>query len=368
MSEAPAAALEAPALELPAPRPDRAVSPFEFLPGWIAYGPVIAQWIALGLRHGDMSLPTAANPAIPTGGLCGEPKTATLDAVQGEARHWIPPYTTVTTGPGAAASAESALADAGIALPVVLKPDIGCNGTGVRLIRDAASLAAAIAAFPPATRLVLQSFVPFPGEAGLFYIRHPDEARGRLTSLTLKYPPTVTGDGRRTLRALIEADPRHGKLRHLYLARLASRLDDIPAAGQREQLVFTGNHCKGSIFRNGTAEITPALTARIDDIARAIPDFHFGRFDVRYTDLAALRRGENFRVIEINGAGSEATHIWDPATRLRDIWGDQLYHYGQLWKIAAAMRRQGAKPCGLRTMARDWLLQLRVMRSYPLND
>jgi len=116
------------------------------------------------------------------------------------------------------------------------------------------------------------------------------------------------------------------------------------------------------------AVITQALIARIDAIAKDIPDFHFGRFDVRYTNLPALRRGEDFSIIEINGVGSEATHIWDPATRLAAIWGDQLRHYGAAWAIGAAMRRRGARPSGLRAMYRDWRLQRRLMRSYPIND
>ncbi len=359
---------DAVAFEGPAPRPERAVSPFEFLPGWLCYGPVIAQWIALGLRHGDMSLPTAANPAIPTGGLCGERKTASLDLVSGAARDWVAPYTTLSTGNDDLARAERALAEAGLALPVVLKPDIGCNGTGVRLIRDRASLEAALAAFPRSVSLVMQRFVPYPGEAGLFYIRHPHETRGRITSVTLKYPPSVVGDGQSTLRQLIEADPRHGKLRHLYAARLGGRLETVPPAGHRETLVFAGNHCKGSIFRNGADIATEALTDRLDAIAQSMPDFHFGRFDLRYATLGALRRGEDFRIIEINGVGAEATHIWDPATSLWEIWRAQLKHYGASWKIGAAMRTRGARPSGLVPMARDWLLQRRLMKSYPLND
>jgi hypothetical protein len=250
----------------------------------------------------------------------------------------------------------------------VVKPDIGCNGTGVRLLRDGAALAAALAAFPRGVDLVLQQFCPHPGEAGIFYIRHPDEAAGRVTSLTLKYPPMVTGDGHTTLRGLIAADSRHARLQSLYLARLAGRLNDVPAPGETVQLVFTGNHCKGSIFANGASEITAALTARIDAIARDIPQFHFGRFDVRYSSLAALRRGEDFTIIEINGAGAEATHIWDPATSLWHIWRDQLQHYAAAWAIGNTLRGRGARPSGLREMYRGWRRQRRLMASYPLND
>ena len=359
------ASAAAPAL---APHVAPAISRFEFLPGWLAYGPIVAQWVALGLWHRDFSLPTAANPRITTGGLCGEQKSAILALAGATAAPWIARTTTLTVGANDLARAYGAMRDAGLALPLVVKPDIGCNGTGVRLARDEAALAAALAAFPRGTVLVLQAFSPHPGEAGIFYIRHPNEAQGQVTSLTLKYPPTVVGTGRATLRALIEADPRHARLQALYLERLAGRLDQIPQTGEVVQLVFAGNHCKGSIFANGEAEITPALIARVEAIARDIPDFHFGRFDVRYASLAELRRGNGFTIIEINGVGAEATHIWDPATTLWQIWRDQLRHYGAAWSIGSYMRARGAKTSGLRRMYRDWVNQRRLMASYPLND
>jgi hypothetical protein len=345
-----------------------AVSRFEFLPGWLAYGPVVAQWAALGVWHRDFSLPTAVNPRISTGGLCGERKSEFFQLATGAARAAIAPWATLTTGRGDTGRAHAAMEQAGLSLPLVVKPDIGCNGTGVRLVRDEAALRSALAAFPRGTALVLQEFCPAPGEAGIFYVRRPDEAAGRITSLTLKFPPTVTGDGNTTLRGLIEADPRHARLQSLYLARLTGRLDEVLAPGETVQLVFTGNHCKGSIFANGAGEITPALTARIEAIARDIPEFYFGRFDVRYSSLAALRRGEGFTIIEINGAGAEATHIWDPATSLWRIWRDQLEHYAAAWSIAAVLRRRGVKSSGHWETFRSWRRQVNLMASYPLND
>jgi hypothetical protein len=140
------------------------------------------------------------------------------------------------------------------------------------------------------------------GEAGIFYVRHPDEACGRITSITLKHAPVLLGDGRSTLRQLIHADPRAGRIPHIYLPRLAHRLDNVPATGERVRLVFVGNHCKGSIFQDGTWLATTALTEAFERIARSMPNFHFGRIDVRFESLPALLSGEGFRIIEINGA------------------------------------------------------------------
>lgn len=349
-------------------RPDRArtLSYFEFWPGWAIYTPVVIHWLLLGLRYRDFSLPTAANPRITTGGLCGESKLAILSQIGPEAQDLVAPACGVLARPGS--DPEAAMESAGLSYPVVAKPDIGCNGTGVRLIQDRAALDRYMDVFPTGETVVLQHYIPEPNEAGIFYVRHPDEPAGRITSMTIKHPPVVTGDGVSTLRALILADDRAGRVPHLYLERLAHRLDSIPAAGEDVRLVFAGNHCKGSIFQDGTALATPALTAAIDRIARSMPDFFFGRIDVRFASMEDVRQGTGFRVIEINGAGSEATHIWDPNTRLLDAWRAQFFHYGAAFRIGAANRRRGFRSSGVRAMYRDWQNQRRLMALYPMND
>ena len=65
---------------------DRPLSFFEFWPDWAFYLPVVAHWLALGVRYGGFTLPTAANPTITTGGVCGESKIEILDQVTGPAR------------------------------------------------------------------------------------------------------------------------------------------------------------------------------------------------------------------------------------------------------------------------------------------
>ncbi|MDQ2804555.1 MAG: D-alanine--D-alanine ligase, partial [Pseudomonadota bacterium] len=247
-------------------------------------------------------------------------------------------------------------------------PDIGCNGAGVRLIAGPADLARYVAAYPRGQSVVLQEFVPYEGEAGIFYIRHPNAPAGRITSITLKHVPVVVGDGRATLRQLILADSRAGRVPELYLPRLQHRLHEVPAQGERVRLVFVGNHCKGSIFRDGAGHVTPELSGRIEQIARAIPEFYFGRIDIRFSSLAALSQGKDFRVIEINGAGSEATHVWDPRTRLLDAWRDQFFHYGQAYRIGAANRARGFRPTRPLELWRLWRTQKRLMAAYPAND
>lgn len=353
-------------------RQAKPVSVFEFWPGAVFYAPVVAFCAFQALRHGGITLPALANPRIETGGIVGESKTDILDLMGTESRAWVAPYVGVTTlgheGGDDLGMAEAAMRQAGLAYPLVAKPDVSCNGVGVRVVRDADALARYLAEFPRATRLQLQALVEDEGEAGLFYIRRPDAACGRITSVTLKSPPVVVGDGRQTIRALIMEDARLAAVSHLLLGKIGAKAETVPAAGERVRLVFVGNHCRGSTFKDGRLAITEALTRRIDAIARDIPEFHFGRFDVRFASLAALRQGEGFRIIEVNGAGSEATHIWDPETTLGEAYRAQFFHYGEAYRIGAALRARGGKSCGTLGVFRAWRRQKALTALYPDND
>ncbi len=350
----------------------RVVSFFEFWPGWLFYAPVVLFWICNAIRYRSVTLPALANPRIDAGGICGESKNDILDLAGPVARAWIARYTGFATcghnHGNDIARAEAVMAAAGLAYPVVAKPDMSCNGVGVRVARDSAELAKYLAEFPRATRLQLQELVTFEGEAGIFFIRRPGETAGRITSVTLKYPPTVTGDGVSSIRGLIAADPRLHAVENLLLPKLGAKAARVPPKGESVRLVFVGNHCRGSTFRDGMDIVTPALTARINEIAADMPDLYFSRIDLRYDRLEDLRAGTNFRIIEFNGSGSEATHIWDPAMTILQAYRAQFFHYGESFKIGHEIRKRGLRPTGLWRLITLWQYQKRLMAMYPAND
>jgi hypothetical protein len=321
-------------------------------------------------------LPTVANPSFPGGGFVGESKAQILDLACRHAPDWVAPFVAVDR-PAADVASEAqhetdaalALLDAaGIDLPVVAKPDLGCRGAGVKLVRSRAALCAYLQAFPRGARLVLQRYVPFEGEAGVFYCRLPGEERGRIVSITLKYFPYVHGDGRRRLRQLILDDARAGRVPHLYLQRHAEWLDTVPQRGVPVRLAFAGSHSRGAIFRDGSAWCTPAMEARFDAIAKSLPEFHFGRFDIRFADFERVRAGEDFTIVEINGAGAESTHIWDRRTPLLKAWADLMRQYRWLFRIGRANRDRGHAPLGLREFLRGYRREKALTPLYPPTD
>ena len=356
----------------PAKSKSTPVSFFEFWPGWLFYAPVVIFWIVKAIRYRSITLPTLANPRINAGGVCGESKNDILDLAGPVARAWIARYAPVITSGhkdgNDLALALAAMAREGLIFPVVAKPDMSCNGVGVQVVNDAVELETYLSQFPRATALQLQALVTYEGEAGIFYIRHPGEAVGRITSVTLKFAPTVIGDGSLTVRALIAADARLHAVSHLLLPKLGAKASRVPALGEVVRLVFVGNHCRGSTFKDGLDIVTPALTARIDEIAKDMADLHFSRIDLRYESLEALRAGKNFKVIEFNGSGSEATHIWDPQMTIREAYATQFFHYGESFKIGAEIRKRGLRPTGWLKLLSLWQHQKRLMATYPAND
>ena len=352
-------------------RRKQVLSSFETAPPWLFYLPVAVWWMLLAARYGSTTLPALANTSIRTGGLCGESKAQALGILGPEGRQRTAPFFFLSRHreePVASTlqRAREGMAQMGVAYPVVAKPDMGRNGRGVMKIEGDAQLAAYLAAYRDPVDILIQEFVPMEGEAGIFYIRYPGEARGHITSVTLKYFPRLTGDGRRTVRELLRDDPRAGKVQEFYLPRLADRLEEVPAPGQTVPLVFTGNHCQGAVFRNGTGIVTPPLTEAFDRIVAEAGGFYFGRFDLRYRDIAALRRGEDFRIIEVNGAGAEATHIWDARTRLIDAYRTLFMQIAAAFRIGAMVRhREGRAPVGPLALLRLYFGELRMMKGYP---
>ena len=347
---------------------------FEFWHPVLFYAPVAVYYLLLAVYYRSLTLPTVANPAIYSGGMIRESKSAILDIVPTPHRRWVAPYIAFKPSSpdlsieAALVEARAELEKAGLALPLVAKPDQGQRGVGVRPIYSEEQLAGYLESFPKDCAICFQALVPGPHEAGIMYHRFPSEVRGRITSITLKEFPTVRGDGEKSLRELIEQHERARLMREVFFKRHEKQLDRILDQGEEIQLVFAGNHAQGCVFRDGMHILTPALAARIDEIARALPDFCFGRFDLRFGHLETLQQGEGFTIVEINGAAAESTHIWDPDGTLSDAYLTLFEQFRVLFRIGDMNRKSGHKPLSPVRFLKDVVLYHRVARKYPLAE
>lgn len=312
---------------------------FEFWPAWFFYPPVIGYYLYLSIKHRSLFLPMDANPRILHGGFIGESKWDFYQHFVNDTRALKTTFVQKSIARGL--EIKSFLEENEIHFPFILKPDVGQRGFAVRIIKSANDLKSYLekADFD----LILQQYCDWQNEAGIFYYRIPGENKGHIFSITDKKFPFLVGDGVTRLGDLILKDKRARIMAGTYMERHKGLLDRVPAAYEIVPISECGNHCQGAIFLNGEALNTEKLLDSIEDVAKQMPDFFIGRFDIRYESKQLLKEGLNFKIVEVNGSGSEATHIWDPNTKLLDAYKVLFQQWRILFNIGQAVRDQGLK-------------------------
>jgi membrane protein DedA with SNARE-associated domain len=334
---------------------------WEFWPTWIFYNPVLFYIAWLSIRYRGFSTITAANPGIPHGGFVGESKFDILSKLGCD--HVSP---TILLEPGQVDSRLSRLRETNWPWPIILKPDVGQRGAGVKLVRRDGEARGYFKSNSHA--LIAQPYHPGPYEAGIFYYRYPNQTHGRIFSITDKRFPTVMGDGSSSLEQLIW---RHSRLRmqaKTFLARHRHSLTQVPAAGEIFRLAIAGNHCQGTLFCDGSHLLTPALESAIDQVARNFDGFYFGRFDVRYSDPEVFKAGKDFTIIELNGITSESTNIYDPSWSLLRAYRTLFRQWSILFQIGAMNRDRDRRPSSIANLVQDVLRYYRGRRPSSIGD
>ncbi len=350
----------------------KTVSFFEFWPTWVLYLPVVFQWLLLSIRHRSLTLPLLANPNIPLAGMVGGSKHQIMSQSTNSLRHAILPWILYTKSSQPLDQQtqliKHQLQEADIPWPFVCKPDTGCRGAGVKLVHTMEELSDAIRVYPSGSGIICQQLSKHTPEAGIFFVKLPGEETGQVVSLTLKHTPAVIGDGLSTLEELVSNIPRASQLTHLYQQRNQRDWHRVIEAGERVSLLFSASHCRGAVFEDARHFITPELNARMNQLMSDMPDFYYGRLDVRFPDTASLQHGRNLDIVEINGASSESIHIWDKNARLGDAIRTLLWQYRTLFHIGAYQRQQGRKTPGIRMFIRRWHYEQTLTRHYPDTD
>lgn len=324
---------------------------WEFWPIQIFYTPVVAYVVWLMVRHRTLTAFTAVNPSIPAGGFKGESKNDIYGLLGGSSEYLLP-HRLIPAGLSRSeriAIALEAVDEFSPHFPVVLKPDAGERGKGVRIIHSFNELNEALE--DESENMILQQFADGE-EVSIFYYRRPSEPRGRIFSLTEKQFPVVRGDGRSTIEELILKDRRAVALAAKYFEHNRARLQYIPDAGDGVKLIEIGTHSRGAIFLDGGRHLTRELEDRIDEICQKFNGFYFGRFDIRVPSFADLQRGRKLKIVELNGVTSESTNIYDPRYSLLDAYRILFRQWRIAFEIGSENIKLGVKQEGILSLAK----------------
>ena len=308
---------------------------WEYWPFQIVYIPIYFLWSFYSIKAKSLFFFNASNPTIKNGGFIMESKKAIYDLIP---QKYYPKTELIIEGTPLEKIIKI-IDDSSIKYPFIAKPDIGLRGSGVKKINtiEELQLYAKKADFD----YVIQNLIPFENEVGIFYVRYPDEKTGRITGIVSKEFLIITGDGISTTEELIKKNPRYELQLKVLQQEYGTLLLEILTKGKKLNLVPYGNHARGAKFIDGSHWITPKLTQTMNEMCLQIPGFYFGRLDVMYNNWGELERGENFSVVELNGAASEPTHIYDPKHSLFFAWKELARHITYMYEISAINNAKG---------------------------
>ena len=308
---------------------------WEYWNSKIVYLPLYPYWLWLSIKARSFFFITAANPNIRNGGFIMESKKSIYDQLP---QALYPPTLLFKEGTSVD-EVRIRFQQRGLAFPLIAKPDYGERGLAVKKIDDWEALQLYVQQMPVA--YLLQEFICFPLEAGIFYVKGPGAGKGKITGIVNKYPVVITGDGKRTLKELVFAEDRYRlQWKHIQ-QQYKGRLDEVIKAGVQLELIPYGNHSRGAKFTDETYRLNDRLEQTLLDICAQIPEFYFGRLDVRFESWEALEQGLSFSIIEVNGSGSEPTHIYDPKHSIFFAWREIARHWRMLYDICKLQHRQG---------------------------
>jgi hypothetical protein len=328
---------------------------WEYWPFYAVYGPILIYWFYLCLRSRSFFFFNTSNPTIGNGGFMMESKWEIYKLLPSQ--HYPP--TIFFDRRESEKQVLDQLRQSEFQYPLVGKPDIGMKGMAVKKLDNECDLLDYIRSSK--VNYLVQEFVPYPNEVGIFYYRFPNEAKGHISGIVYKEFLTVKGNGYASARELLLQDKRYILQLQELERSYGKKLDRILPKGEELILVPYGNHVRGARFTDATYLADEKLRARIDEVCQQVEGFYFGRLDIRYNTWEELREGRNFSIIELNGAGSEPTHIYDPRHSIFFAWKEIIRHWKILWKISAMNHRNGKQPY---MATREGLSMLRENSAY----
>jgi hypothetical protein len=295
--------------------------------------PIVWYYIWLSAKARSFFFFNAANPYIKNGGFMMESKW--------EIHQQLPiAHTPITFFVQTSLPEEEVLQLAlRIGFPLIAKPDIGGRGRGVAILSNQEMLFDYHRKCP--VHYLLQTIIPHELEVGIFYVRCPKTDRGFISGIVEKQMLSVTGDGISSIESLLNQSNRMRVYKENILINIGAACNDILPAGVSKVLVPIGNHARGATFFDITTKNNPALEKAMDALCRNLPEFHYGRLDIRYKSWDDLCAGKNFMLAEVNGAGSEPTHMYDPSNSLWEGWRQIIRHWQWLYAISKANQKRG---------------------------
>lgn len=308
---------------------------WEYWPFHVFYLPIYPFWLWYSFKARSLFFYVASNPTIKNGGFILESKKEIAEIIPDQytpTTLFFFPFTSFT-------KIKNDLVKNNLSYPLIIKPDIGMQGKAVMKIGSDNELKIAASKFN--VNFIIQPFVPYPNELGIFYVRYPNEESGKITGIVEKKFLSVVGNGIDTIETLLKKNPRYLLQLPTLKKALGNELFNVLRVNEEKILVPYGNHARGSLFIDATNKKTEMLEKLIDKVAKSIDGYYYGRLDIRFTNFEELENNKNWSIIELNGAGSDPTHMYDPKHSILFAWKEVVRHWKMLYTVSKQNNKKG---------------------------
>lgn len=307
---------------------------FEFFSINRLYLPVLVYSLYQSILFRKLFWYAYVNPIIYNGGLNEHSKQALLKYFTG--KNLIPSFF-IKKG-SSKKILEQLCLDSKLSFPLVVKPDCASRGKNIYKVYSMKEL---LETYNNSIDYLVQEVIDLPEEFAVFYVRYPDKERGYVTSLVQKEFMKFVGDGKKTLLELIYTHPRAW----LYLKKMNKIFpkDEQARVLEKDEVIkasFVGSHNGGTIFYNKSSLITEKISHYFDSLTKKIPEFYYGRYDIKAKSLKDLENGD-FKVLELNAAIGEPVHMYDPKTTIKQGYSILLSYWVTMKKIAIQNKKRG---------------------------
>lgn len=299
---------------------------WEHWPTLAFYVPLLPFFFWRSVKAGHPIYYTIANPGILFSGNGTESKFKSLSLLP---ESTIPRTMLFMKGDDLE-SVEEKLKEKQLEFPLIAKPDVGFRGYLVKKINTLERLLNYLQRIDE--HVIIQEFIPYEQELGIFYHRIPGQKKGKITSVTIKKFIKIKGNGKLSLSELVRKDDRAFLYTDLFSIIHKDQWERVLNKDEELTLSVIGNHSKGTQFINGNHMINEQLIDFIDKIGQKIEGWYYGRMDIKFENFDKLLRGDGFKILEINGIISEPTHIYDATHKDASYW-KALKSINKHWSI-----------------------------------
>jgi hypothetical protein len=302
------------------------ISNWQHWPFFPFYFPLFFLWFWYILKSRAVWFFSTSNPTLTFGGFEGEGKK--------EMYNLLPekyfPKTIYISPKQPIQEVLKEMQAASFSYPFIVKPDVGMAGILFRKIDNQQHLETYHRNMP--VEYIIQEFVDYPIEIGVFYYRHPKNNSGVITALFSKKFPSIIGDGFSTIKEILEKD--QPEIIEELLKLDSSELNKVPQKDEVINLSFIGNRYHGATFNDLSAHIDEELLQFFDKISNSTR-FYYGRYDIKCSSIEELKQGINFSILEFNGAGSIPNHIYTGKYSMLQAYKQIAKHWKALYEISS---------------------------------